>query len=175
MANLDRVFLGLIGVILVLNAGLLIATIVGNDIFVDWLQSPNLLFDGGILALILVLLAFYLMVMITRYETRKFIVYERELGAVRISVDCVQGLIMEAARELPGLESVSAKITSVEEPKVSLNVRVYPDYNIPQLSEELQQNVKDYVESTVGVTIAEVEVSVVGISNKEEETPEPSL
>jgi len=35
MANLDRVFLGLIGVILVLNAGLLIATIVGNDIFVS--------------------------------------------------------------------------------------------------------------------------------------------
>jgi uncharacterized alkaline shock family protein YloU len=175
MANLDRVFLGLIAVILVLTAGLLTATILGNYILVDWLQSPGLLFDGGILAVILLLLALYLIVLVTRHEPNKFIVYERELGAVKISADCVQGLIIEAARELPGLEDVIAKITDVEEPKVSLKIRVYPDYNIPQLSEELQQSVKDYVENTVGVTIREVEVSVVGISNKAESNPEPSL
>ena len=175
MANLDRVFLGLIAAILVLTAGLLTATILGNYILVDWLQSPGLLFDGGILAVILLLLALYLIVLVTRHEPNKFIVYERELGAVKISADCVQGLIIEAARELPGLEDVIAKITDVEEPKVSLKIRVYPDYNIPQLSEELQQSVKDYVENTVGVTIREVEVSVVGISNKAESNPEPSL
>lgn len=175
MASLDRVLLGLIAVILILNAGLLLITVLGNDVFVDWLQSPSLIFDGGILAVILALLAFYLVVIITRREAKKFIVYERELGAVRISTDCIQGLIIEVARELPGIEDLSVKIIEVEKPKVSLKIRVYPDYNIPQLSEELQQHVKDYVESTVGVTIQEVEVSVVGISNKEKITPEPSL
>ncbi len=175
MTTLDRVFLGLIAVILVLTSGFLIATMLGNEILVDWLQSPNLLFDGSILAVILLLLAVYLVVLITRYETKKFILYQRELGAVRISADCVRGLIMEAARELPGLKDVNAKITDVEELKVSLKVQVYPDYNIPQLSEELQQSVKDYVESTVGVTIQEVEVFVVGITSKDESAPDPSL
>lgn len=175
MTNLDRVLLGLVAVVLVINAALLGVTVLGNDIFVDWLQSPGLLFDGGILAVILILLALYLVVIITRYEPRKFLVYERELGAVRISTDCIKGLIMEVARELPGLEEVSAKITEVDEPKVSLKIKVFPDYNIPQLSQELQQSVKDYVESTVGVTIQEIEVSVVGISSTEEIGLKPPL
>lgn len=174
MANLDRILLGLVAVVLLIVAGLLGLTVLGNDFLIDWLLSPGLLFDGGILVVILAILAVYLVVLVTRQEKKKFIVYERELGAVRISTECIQGLIMESARELPGLEDVSVRIVEVEEPKVSLKIKVYPDYNIPKLSEELQQTVKDYVENTVGVTIQAVEVSVVGISKKENIAPEIS-
>lgn len=168
MPLIDRVFMGIIAVILIVFASMLTLTVMGNDLFVDWLQSPSLIFDGGLVAIILLLLAVYLLIMITRYEKAKFIVYQRELGAVKISADCVQGLIIEASREVSGVqEVVAALITDVEEPKVSLKIKVYPDHNIPQLSEKLQESVRSYVESTVGVVITEVEVFVVGITEQD--------
>lgn len=166
MTILDRIFLGAIAVIMAGFAGMLALTIFGYNLTLEWLESPNLVFDGGILTVILLLLAAYLVILITRREQKRFIVYPRELGAVKISVDSVESLIMEAASQIPGLEQVKAEITNVDEPKVVLRVRVHPDFNIPQLSEELQESVKDYVQSTVGVTIQEIEVLVVGITNK---------
>lgn len=168
MVLLDRVFLGIIAVILVCFAGLLLATILGSSFAIEWLVSSSLPIDGGILAVIFLLLAVYLLILIFKGGKGRFIVYPRELGAVRISVDSVESLIVEAAKQLPGLEQVKATITEVEEPKVVLNVQVHPDHNIPQLSEELQENVKKYVESTAGVLIKEIEVRVVGISKRNE-------
>lgn len=166
MTLLDRIFLAISAVMMMVLAGLLFATMLGSSLVIDWLESANLLFDGSILAVILLLLAVYLVVMITRFERMKYIVYSRELGAVKISADCVESLIIEAAEQVQGLEQVRARIIDVLEPKVALKIAVYPDYNIPQLSTDLQENVKTYVEKTVGVVIKEIEVCVVGISKK---------
>lgn len=166
MAVLDRVFLGLIALVLTTVAVILLLTVFGSNLLVVWLRSANLIFDGTILAAIFLLLALYLVIVIGRRKQAKFIVYPKELGAIRISVDCVEGLIVEAARQMAGLEQVKAVITDVEEPRVTIRVQVHPDYNIPELSEELQANVKSYVESTVGVVLQEIEVSVLGISKR---------
>jgi uncharacterized alkaline shock family protein YloU len=49
-------------------------------------------------------------------------------------------------------------------PKVTLRVVVKPDYNLSELSEELQESVRAYVEKTVGIVIQEIEVFVDGIT-----------
>lgn len=166
MTVLDRIFLGVCAVILASFAGLSIATIFGSSFVLDLLQSPNFSFDGAILTLILVLLAVYLMILISRFEKKKFIVYPRELGEVKISAECVESLIEEAAQQIDGVKEVSALFTDVVDPKVTLKVVAYPDHNLAELSEGLQEAVKAYVEKTVGITIQEIEVSVVGISRR---------
>lgn len=166
MTVLDRVFLGIVTVVLVSFGGVLLASVFGSRLAFDWFASSGFAIDGSILAAILLLLAVYIVILITRGSQGRFIVYPRELGAVRISVDSVESLIVEAAKHIPGLEHVRATITEVDEPKVVLRVQVHPDHNIPQLSEKLQENVKGYVESTVGVVIHEIEVHVVGISKR---------
>lgn len=164
MTVLDRIFLGTCAVVLAIFAGILIATLFGSSFVLDWLQSPNFSFDGVILILILVLLAVYLVILISRFEKKKFIVYPRELGEVKISAECVESLIEEAAQQITGTEDVSASFTDVVDPKVTLKVVVYPDHNLAGLSEELQETVRAYVEETVGIILQEVEVIVVGIS-----------
>lgn len=163
MILFDRILLGITALILVTLAGLLLSTVWGSALLVDWLRSANLTMDGSIVALILVLLAVYILVLITRFERKKFIVYPRELGEVKISTSCVESLIVEATEQIPGLAQVSASFTDVVNPKVTVRVVVHPDHNLSRLSEDLQESVRSYVEKTVGIVIQEVDVFVDGI------------
>ena len=171
MILLDRILLGITALIMAVLAGFLLATIWGSTFVIDWLRSPSLLVDGGIVTLILVLLAIYLVVLISRSEKKRFIVYPRELGEVKISTACVESLIVEAAEQIPGLAQVRASFTDVVGPKVTLRATVYPDHNLSQLSEELQESVRAYVEQTVGIVIQEIQVFVDGITKNSSENP----
>ncbi len=173
MTILDRVFLALSAAVLFLFAALLAVTIAGNPAVINWLQAPNLALDASIPALILVLLGVDLVILAVRYERKRYIVYARELGAVRVSTDCIEGLIMESAREMAGIKDAAVRIVDVEHPKVRLDIQILPDYNIPQLTEELQEKVKQYVEDTVGVAIQEVEIVVAAIARSEETIIDP--
>ncbi|NLL49565.1 MAG: alkaline shock response membrane anchor protein AmaP [Firmicutes bacterium] len=163
MILLDRVLLGITALLLAVLAGFLVSTVWGSAFLLDWLRSPNLVVDGSIAALILVLLAVYILVLVTRFERKKYIVYPRELGEVKISTACVESLIVEAAEKMPGLAQVRATFTDVVSPKVTVRVVVHPDHNLSRLSEDLQDSVRSYVEKTVGIVIQEVEVFVDGI------------
>jgi uncharacterized alkaline shock family protein YloU len=164
MILFDRILLGIAALVLAVLAGLLLSTMWGSTLLVDWLRSPNLLIDGSIVALVLVLLAIYVLVLITRFERKRFIVYPRELGEVKISTACVESLIVEASEQIPGLAQVRASFTDVVSPKVTVRVVVHPDHNLSRLSEDLQESVRSYVEKTVGIVIQEVEVFVEGIT-----------
>ena len=130
---------------------------------VRWLQSPGAVLDGGIVVLLILLMAIYLTIMATRRENQKSVVYRGELGEVRISITSIQGLVAQAAREIPGVTDVSVAVTDAESLRVRLDIQVLPGHNIPQLSEELQKTVKDYLNSTVGISAEEVQVFVRGI------------
>ncbi|HHU60413.1 MAG: alkaline shock response membrane anchor protein AmaP [Bacillota bacterium] len=166
MTLLDRVFLAIIALLLLGLSALLCLTIWGNNLVLFWLNSSNLMFDGGVVALLLILLGVYLLILVTRRDKKKYMIYRSEHGLVKIGSVCVETLVVEAANQVQGLEQIKASISNVEDPKVVLKVQVYPGYNIPQLSERLQEKVKEYVESTLGVALTEVEVFVVGISTK---------
>lgn len=176
MTALDYLFLGVIAVVLIIFAGFLVLTMAGNPLLINWLQSSDLVLDGVAPALILLLLAVYLALLIARQKRKRSIVYEKELGAVRVSVGCIESLIQEAAAKVAGVKEARARIVNVAQPKVNLDIRIFSDFNIPQLTEELQESVKDYVNSSVGINLEEVEVAVVGIAPKDRpEIDEPLL
>lgn len=166
MILLDRILLGITALVLLLLAGALLATIWGSPLITSWLLSSNLRFDASVIASILILLAIYIIILIAKRERRKYIIYPRELGEVKISTFCIESLIMEASREIPGLAQVRASFADVVSPKVILRVVVYPDHNLSELSEELQEKVRAYVEKTVGIVIQEIEVFVDEISKR---------
>lgn len=168
MNGLDRFFLGFAALTLIVVAGLIVATIMGSSFFVDWLLSSDLLLDGGIIVLLIALLAVYLILLATRFERQRFVVHQGELGEIRFGVNSIQGLLEGVARRLPGIKQATAVVTDVDDFKVRFNIEVFTANNIPQLSEELQQTAKDYLEDTVGVTVQMVEVFVHKISDGSE-------
>src|SRR5690554_2545735 len=106
MTTLDRVFLAVSTVVLFVIAGFLVAAIMGSPVLVDWLRSPNLVLDGSIPALILVVVGIYLVILAVRLEHGKYIVYANELGRLRVSTRCIEGLIVESARKMEGTKDV---------------------------------------------------------------------
>lgn len=95
-----------------------------------------------------------------------------ELGNVNITLDALDKLVRKVAAQQEGVTRVSTKLKTLEnELHIFLNVKVKPDRPLPQLTKDLQNIVKSYIEDTTGVNINEVKVLVdsIGDETKTEE------
>ncbi len=95
------------------------------------------------------------------------VVHETSMGEVRISLDAVEDLVRRVGRQVQGVREIKPVVTS-EQSGLSVVVRtcVSPDVSIPQVSEELQTTVRNYVKNVVGATVSEVRVFVGGITTE---------
>jgi uncharacterized alkaline shock family protein YloU len=84
-----------------------------------------------------------------------------EYGDVRITIDTLESLAAHAAKKVRGIRDLKAKVRPEENgTSVHIKVTVDGDTPIPVLVEQVQQGVKQHVESIAGVVISEVTVLV---------------
>lgn len=130
----------------------------------DWLQQilyfyPHELLVSAIL-LFLVSLRFLFFRTGTSREPQA-IVQKTDHGDVRISVQTLESLTERAARLVRGVSDLKTRVYPIEGGvRVAIRVTVEPDMDIPQISSTVQQKVKDYLESTAGVTVQKINVHV---------------
>ncbi|NLP37725.1 MAG: alkaline shock response membrane anchor protein AmaP [Firmicutes bacterium] len=133
-----------------------------------WRTSFNAVYgrlEYVILAVILLALAVYcLLNSLRREETVESLTQSGALGEVRISFKAVENLVLKASRTVQGVREVKARIMQAEGGLVIfLRALALPDLNIPQVTAELQQTVKTYVEDSTGCEVAEIKVYVENI------------
>lgn len=106
----------------------------------------------------LIFFAFY------RRRAGQALVHETELGDVRISLDAVENLVKKVARSVKGVREVKASVQS-ETAGLSTELRCVfsPDVSIPEVSQQIQDEVRTYVRRVVGVDVAVVRVHVENI------------
>ncbi|NPV70867.1 MAG: alkaline shock response membrane anchor protein AmaP [Firmicutes bacterium] len=93
------------------------------------------------------------------------VVHETSMGEVRISLDAIEDLVRRVGRQVQGVRDVKPVVTSGPSGlNVIVRTSVSPDVSIPQVSEELQTTVRNYVKNVVGATVAEVRVFVGNIT-----------
>ncbi|MDD3706493.1 MAG: Asp23/Gls24 family envelope stress response protein [Clostridiaceae bacterium] len=117
-------------------------------------------------------------------------------GNVKIADDVVAIIAEIAAREVQGVFSMSGGIADsiteilgkknpskgvkveVGEKEAAIDLYIVVDYGvrIPDVSWQIQENVKKAVETMTGLTVVEVNIHIQGVNmdkeNKEEESPE---
>lgn len=117
-------------------------------------------------------------------------------GNVKIADDVVAIIAEIAAREVQGVFSMSGGIADsiteilgkknpskgvkveVGEKEAAIDLYIVVDYGvrIPDVSWQIQENVKKTVETMTGLTVVEVNIHIQGVNmdkeNKEEESPE---
>jgi uncharacterized alkaline shock family protein YloU len=118
---------------------------------------------------------------------------ETQSGLIRIADDVVATIAGLAALETPGIAAMSGGISegwakrlsgknvqrgvTVEvgqlEAAIDLRIIVHYGSKIQEVCRELQNNVRDAVETMTGLTVVEVNVKVEGVAFKEEEIEEP--
>ena len=100
-------------------------------------------------------------------KKKQAIVHERSLGEVRVSLLAIESLAEKEAHTVEGVRDVSARVGAAPEGiNVKLKVTVTPDVSIPQLSDGLQQQVRDRIHDVVGITVHEVRVAVDSFANR---------
>ncbi|SFF93523.1 Uncharacterized conserved protein YloU, alkaline shock protein (Asp23) family [Desulfotomaculum arcticum] len=101
------------------------------------------------------------------HKKKQAIVHEHSLGEVRVSLPAIESLAEKEAYNVEGVREARARVGAAPEGiNIKLKVTVTPDIGIPQLSEGLQQQVRDRINNVVGITVHEVRVAVESFSNR---------
>lgn len=92
---------------------------------------------------------------------KQSIVHEQNLGQVKVALPAVEALVEKEVAGVQEIKEVKAQVQTVPQ-GVSINLQlvVVPGVNIPALSSDIQQRVKDNIYNVIGITVQEVRVAV---------------
>jgi uncharacterized alkaline shock family protein YloU len=94
------------------------------------------------------------------------VIHETPIGDVRISLSAVESLIKKVARSIKGVREIRAVVThSKDGLHAELRGTISPEVSIPEVSEEIQTSIRQYVKRVVGVEMAEVRIDVENIAS----------
>ncbi len=138
----------------------------------DWLAialvHPNMRITVGLVALLflLVSLKFFVNSITGRREPYQAVIHDNALGQVRVTVPALENLVHKVASQVRGVREVRPRVTCLPDGVVIfVRAAVTPDTNIPRISEEIQNRVKEYVAEVAGVNVANVRILVDNISS----------
>lgn len=121
-----------------------------------------LLFDIALILLILSIL--FLFSGIKTKRDRRAFVRSSNIGEIRISITTLENIALAAAKRLNGVKEPKAFVNKSEEGvSVVIKTLIISDFNIPELSEEIQVKVKNLIEQSTGIKVSEVKVQIENI------------
>ncbi|MCL4425986.1 MAG: alkaline shock response membrane anchor protein AmaP [Firmicutes bacterium] len=172
MGILDRVILIVYNFTLAFLSSLIVLLALGWTSPLLWLSSSLASGQGrvlvGLSGLALFLLSLRLIYLgFRRRYGGQTVIQETPLGEVRIALEAIENLVKKVARQVPGVRDVRAGVTN--QPAgvaASLRITVSPDVNIPEVSDQVQNSIKNYVRSVVGIGVTEVRIAVENITNE---------
>jgi len=117
-------------------------------------------------------------------ENKEYVSRSDELGNIHISEEVLAAIAAAATLEVEGVHALSANLGSdlaellgkknlakgiqiemeEEQVKVDLSILMAYGHTIPEVGKAVQDGVKNAIESMTGLDVAEVNVSVAGIS-----------
>ncbi|NLU37242.1 MAG: alkaline shock response membrane anchor protein AmaP [Clostridiales bacterium] len=116
----------------------------------------------GIIAVILFLVSIRLLIAgYTRRKSVSALLMNTELGIIRVSVNTLDTLTQKAVRSFQEVRDIkSLVLTEPDGIRVQLKVSILPDVEMPELTRNIQQKVKEYIESLAGIAVKEVQVYI---------------
>lgn len=135
------------------------------------LSTPENRIIFGTCAVVLVVVALTALVSAFKYEDPgKTVTVDQSLsGNVSITVPAINVIIMKAVKKVPGIRDIKPAVT--EGPGgliVKLHMMINPDHSVPEMCQQIQEVVRQYLEETGGLKVSEVRVLVddFNISNR---------
>jgi len=123
--------------------------------------------EMGIVGLIFFIIAIRILRSLVRGNdhNRNAIVRENSLGQVRLSLSAIDALVREVVIKTRGVKELESRLRVNEEGLIIfLEVVVTPDINIPELTEDLQEQIREYLSRTTGVVANNIEILVDNIA-----------
>ncbi len=107
---------------------------------------------------------------------QKTSIKDSELGKVDITLDALKNLVQGIAIQQDGVEEVQTQLEPAENGVyIFLTGKVTPSAVIPEVTGDLQQIVKSYIEDTTGVNVKGVRVLIDNVYEKKVEKEEKDI
>jgi len=164
---LDRILLVLLSLLGIVSAGLMMIAIWGLD--------ANLYQIWNSWHLTVVVLAVFLLAISIRFlfyrrnghgrdDSADSVLLEGLNGQIRISHETIRQLANRTGQSIRGVYDFETRIRTGDGGiLLSTRVRVHPDVQLAELSANIQQAVKDYVEHMTGVVVERLVVNIVEV------------
>ncbi|MFZ3170687.1 MAG: alkaline shock response membrane anchor protein AmaP [Carboxydocellales bacterium] len=87
------------------------------------------------------------------------------LGQIHITVEALENMILKTGYQIAGIKELKPRIILADNgTTVVLKAIVFSDMNIPEITDQLQLRVKDYLAEVAGIEVREVKVLVTNIT-----------
>lgn len=128
-------------------------------------EAPDLRWIITVVSFVLFLVGCHLLVLVFRRAKAKDQGVDQltEVGPICVSFEAIQSLALNAARQVRNVREVIARVRYQEEDSaLSIKIRVVIDGQNPikDITEQVQQNVKEQVEKIAGISVSQVSVYV---------------
>ncbi|HLO04064.1 MAG TPA: alkaline shock response membrane anchor protein AmaP [Symbiobacteriaceae bacterium] len=173
MSIFDRVVLSIFTFSLAIISGLMVVLAIVPTWFeaTSWIESVLTTTSGRFILGIVGFVFFaasvrLILTALTGQGDGRPVVHETQHGEIRISLDAVENLVKKVARGVKGVREIKAEITHAEDGGLRARLRgtISPEVSIPEVSEEIQSSVRQYVKRVVGIEMAEVAIHVENIA-----------
>lgn len=167
---LDRFVIAIMSLLYLAISAVIILVASGWTSPVRWLTSiiisdTHRMIMGLVGAILFIIFLIVFLRSLRRKPSKVAAVHENSLGIIKITLPALENLVLTAAQSVPGIRDVKPIITNrADGLAIWLKVQVTTDTVIPNVSEELQKTVRDYVSKMAGTTVKEIHVSVTKIS-----------
>ncbi len=117
-------------------------------------------------AFLVILSLWSLLAVFRRPREREVIIRESGLGRVQISAAALENMIRRAARDVREVREVKPVLRFDQDGLVILlHLSVNPEANLPQVSQDVQGIVKEYLEKKAGVHVSKVQVIIQSVAS----------
>lgn len=163
-----RLVLFLYNLLLLSLAGIAVAAAAGRPEPLYYirlaLSTPQNRVVLGTIAVLVMAIALLLLFSGLKREAKadETIIVKSELnGQVSITVPAIKLIIMRAVKKVEGVRDIRPAVTNAQDGLVVyLHMMINPEHNVPEMSRNLQEVVKQYLEDIGGLQVSEVKILV---------------
>ncbi|HHU63172.1 MAG TPA: alkaline shock response membrane anchor protein AmaP [Clostridiales bacterium] len=169
MKLVDRFLLAILALIAIIASGFMISLasgLISHERVTEFLtfnaNSVSFITTSIIISIVIILISLRLLLMKKRGSLDKSTLLKNsELGMINVSLNTINSLTQKSVKTHQGVKDAKSLIISDEDGvRISLKLLVMPDVIIPELTEDIQRNVKEYVEKYSGIFVKEVRIFI---------------
>ena len=167
ISKIAIIILGVLGVALAfipLNT----VNVLSSDYITGLLENMHGNYVYSLLGILIVLLCVKALFsgITTKEDKKNYVVTPMNFGDLKISDEAIEGLVQNSISRIVGIRSSKITVRFIED-IVSINIKgqVSPDINIPAVTRDIQNTVKDTIESHTGISVNQVNVDILSISS----------
>ncbi|MFW6001389.1 MAG: alkaline shock response membrane anchor protein AmaP [Halanaerobium sp.] len=171
--NIFSFIIALLVIILTITLSIYSLGLMSADYLPDLIRSTYNNWElAAVYLLIFIMSVFLLYPYFMEKKMKSTNLLKSESGDITITIDALSNLIKDRIKERQKFEDIRIKLNETEKGlKIILSGKLTVPGDLPAISENIQKDLKSYINQTTGIQVAKVQIQIEGVK-KDENLPD---